>query len=109
MIVVSVHLVSARNGQVTELARMEICNDDTGTHERRNYIARVLRGRSQEQLDRRRVHRSVELKDWPSLQRHIWQLVAVILAKLGYVHSVPMEHPIFSEEADGGARMGGRP
>ena len=31
MIIVSVHLVSAIDGEVTELARMRITNDGTGT------------------------------------------------------------------------------
>lgn len=85
MIEVSVTLVSAReNGKRTELARMEICNDETGTLERRNYFARVLRGRSKEALDRREVHRTGELRHWPSERLHVWNLVAVMLRNCGY-------------------------
>jgi hypothetical protein len=84
MIVVSVELWSARTGERTELARMEICNDETGTAARRNYIARVLLGRSTTQLDRRVVQRHGALKDWPSEQLHIWNLVAALLTSMGY-------------------------
>lgn len=85
MIEVSVTLISARrNGERTELARLEICNDETGTDERRNYLGRILLGRSKEQLDRRVVHRSAAVKNWPSKQRHVWNLVEVMLRNLGY-------------------------
>jgi hypothetical protein len=84
MIVVRVELHSANTGQKTELARMEICNDESGTLQRRNYIARVLRGRSAEQLDRRVVQRQDTLKDWPSEALHVWNLVAALLSRMGY-------------------------
>lgn len=84
MIVVRVELHSARGRGVTELARMEICNDETGSAERRNYMARTLRGRSTEQLDRRVVQRHGTLKDWPSEALHVWNLVAVLLSRMGY-------------------------
>jgi hypothetical protein len=89
MIVVRVELWSAVTGIKTELARMEICND-SGTSARRNYITRVLRGRSTEALDQRRVQREGRaeregaVEDWPSEQVHIWNLVAAALAGMGY-------------------------
>lgn len=84
MIVVRVELWSARTGEKTELARMEIANDDTGTFARRNYTARTLRGRSAATLNQRVTQREGMLKDWPAQQVHIWNLVAAILARLGY-------------------------
>jgi len=84
MIIVSVTLHSARDGSKTELARMEICNDETGTAMRRNYIGRVLRGRSTEQLDRREVHRTGEVKNWPAERAHVWNLVAAMLKSMAY-------------------------
>jgi hypothetical protein len=84
MIVVRVELHSARTGQKTELARMEICNDDSGSAERRDYTARTLRGRSTAQLDRRVVQRQGTLKNWPSEALHVWNLVAVLLGRMGY-------------------------
>lgn len=84
MIVVSVTLLSARDGSKTELARMHICNDKTGTPGLRNYICRVLRGRSSAQLDATHVQRTGTVKAWPSEHRHIWHLVAVALGNMGY-------------------------
>lgn len=84
MIIVSVTLHSAVTGAKTELARMEICNDETGTLQSRNYFLRILRGRSAEQFDRRVVQRTGELRNWPAEQLHIWNLVAAGLHRLGY-------------------------
>ena len=84
MIVVRVELWSAITGQKTELARMEICNDDTGGQRLRNYIVRTLRGRSTADLDRRTTQRDgrVERHDAPGL--HVWNLVAKALVAMGY-------------------------
>lgn len=84
MIIVSVHLQSARDGSITELARMHMCNDGTSAGERRNYFAKVFRGRSKEQLDRLQVNREDFIQDWPSDQVHIWNLIATALRKMGY-------------------------
>jgi hypothetical protein len=84
MIVVRVELWSARTGDRTELARMEICNDETGSTSRRNYIARTLRGRSTAQLNRRESQRQASVKQWPSEAVHVWNLVATALAGMGY-------------------------
>lgn len=84
MIVVSVTLLSARDGSKTELARMHICNDETGNHSLRNYLCRVLRGRSSRALDASHIQRTGTVKSWPAEQRHVWHLVAVALAKMGY-------------------------
>lgn len=88
MIVVRVELWSARTGDKTEIARMEIANDGTagdgGNATRRNYIARTLFGRGKDQLDKRRSHREGDLKNWPSEQVHVWNLVAAVLSRLGY-------------------------
>ena len=89
MIVVRVELHHAKKpGKVTELARMEIFNDETGEDDGNgtwhNYGARTLFGRGKEQLDRRRFHRQGELKHWPSERYHVWFLVAAVLRNLGY-------------------------
>ena len=84
MIVVRVELWSARTGEKTELARMEICNDATGTLERRNYLARTLRGRSTAQLNARQQQRNCEIKGWAAPKLHVWNLVAVALGSMGY-------------------------
>lgn len=84
MIVVSVQLWSARDGSKTELARMHICNTDGVRQNLRNYICRVFRGRSTAQLDRQQVQREGVIKDWPSDQVHIWNLVAAALRNMDY-------------------------
>lgn len=84
MIVVRVELWSAIDGSKTELARMQICNDETGTTARRNYEARTLVGRSAAALDRNVVQRRGAVKNWPAEAVHIWNLVTVALGALGY-------------------------
>lgn len=84
MILVRVELYSAVTKQVTELARMEIVNDETGTNKRRNYDARTLFGRSKEALNQRRTQRHARIENWPSLNLHVWNLVATALKKMKY-------------------------
>ena len=85
MLVVRVELWSAVTGEKTELARMEIANKgDHPVHSKGNYSVRTLRGRSTKDLDGRTTQRSAEVKDWPRLALHIWNLVAVSLAEMGY-------------------------
>jgi hypothetical protein len=91
MIVVRVELWSARTGEKTELARMEICNDETGTLALRNYIARTLRGRSQKTLNLRITQREGRVTSWPSENVHIWNLVAAALNAMGYRDQRPAE------------------
>ena len=84
MIVVRVELHSAITREVTELARMHIANDGTGTATRCNYHAAVFRGRSREALDKQQIQRSGAIADWPRQQLHVWNLVATLLAAMGY-------------------------
>lgn len=84
MIIVKVELHSAITGKVTELARMEIANDGTGTRTRRHYEARTLKGRDREALNRRTTQRETALKGWPSERVHVWNLVTALLVKMGY-------------------------
>lgn len=84
MIVVRVELHSAITGRVTELARLLICNDGSGSGSIGNYIATALRGRSKEQLDRRVAQRSCGISGYPRNALHIWNLVARALGRMGY-------------------------
>ncbi len=85
MIVVRVELHHASQpGKVTELARMEICNDGTGTDRRCHYFGRSLVGRSTEALDRRQVSKSARVSNWPRHDLHIWNLVRRMLDAMGY-------------------------
>lgn len=84
MIVVRVELHSARDGSVTELARMHIANRGDGTAVRRNYDVRTLKGRSTAQLNKNIVQRMGVLMKWPSLRKHVWALVFTSLIACGY-------------------------
>lgn len=91
MIRVSVHLISANDGSVTELGRMDICNDETGNFERRNYTgeafvydAATYIGRDSNALDRGTVSKRGRVVNWPSARLHIWNLVRMMLDDMGY-------------------------
>lgn len=84
MIIVRVELHSAVTGRITELARMRIHNDGTGTATFRNYVGVVFRGRDKQILDKETVQKISTLKNHPSERVHIWNLVAKILTNLGY-------------------------
>ena len=66
MIVVRVELHSAITGAVTELARMRICNDGTGTSRIRHYTGVAFRGRSKEALDRSVPTHHGAVRDYPA-------------------------------------------
>lgn len=83
MIRVRVELLSARTGEVTELARMHLCNT-SGGGTLRDYEAHVLRGRSRDALEVGSVQRSGRVLRWPSDRLHVWNLVQEALTRLGY-------------------------
>lgn len=87
MIIVSVQLLSAVNGEVTELARMTIDNIG-GSVQRGDYRARTLRGRSTEALHKAMidgtVQREVKVLSHQRLRLHVWNLVAKALTGMGY-------------------------
>lgn len=87
MLVVKVELHSANTGEVTELARMHICNEG-GSNDIGNYGAYVLRGRSEDSLDvsdKNRIYtRTGKLEGYPRLRLHVWNLVLCSLLCCGY-------------------------
>lgn len=87
MIIVRVELVSAINGQTTELARMMIDNVG-GTQKVGNYRCRTYRGRSGEQLDKAMLANSVtregKVEGHRRLDLHVWHLVGKALQAMGY-------------------------
>lgn len=100
MLVVRVELWSAITGDKTEIARAVIANDGSGHAKRGNYWAVALRGRDRLQLDNSMraglplqpekkdeapgVSRFGEVKDYPRLDLHVWNLVARALKEMGY-------------------------
>lgn len=89
MLIVRIELHSAVTGQVSEIARMEIVNDGTGTQTRGNYKCRVLRGRCAAEFNRRTVAKSGKVNNYPRLRLHVWNLVCCALDAIGYN---PLEH-----------------
>jgi hypothetical protein len=85
MIVVRVELWSAITGAKTELARMHISNRGTNANPRRgDYEGAAFIGRDSAALDRLAVSKRGELKDFPRQQLHVWNMVARMLAAMGY-------------------------
>jgi hypothetical protein len=84
MIIVRVELHSAITGNVTELARMEICNDGRGSENTGHYQGGTLVGRAAAALDRGIVNRKGEVRDYPRQRLHVWHLVARMLDAMGY-------------------------
>lgn len=86
MIVVRVELHHATQpGKVTELARMEICNEGTsadGVFGR--YSIRTLVGRCKSALDKHRVNRVGKVGNHNRRDDHVWHLVARALRSIHY-------------------------
>ncbi len=87
MIVVRVELVSAIDGETTELARMMIDNVG-GTAKVGDYRCRTYRGRSVEQLTKAMLANSVtregKVYGHRRLDLHVWHLVGKALQAMGY-------------------------
>lgn len=84
MIVVRVELHSAITGKVTELARMAICNDGSGSARVGNYTGESFVGRDKDALDRRTVSKRGSVRNWRRLDFHVWNLVRRMLEDMGY-------------------------
>jgi hypothetical protein len=91
MLVVRVELESAITGEMSEIARMIIANDGTGTGDRGNYWARAAKGTVQNDhmipaaiMHESRKLRHAEVKDYPRQSLHVWNLVARMLQAMGY-------------------------
>jgi len=83
MLVIRVELHSAVTHQITEIARMEVCNVG-GTTERGYYVAKTFYGRCKAVFDKRRVAREGAVANYPRLSKHVWCLVARSLKNMGY-------------------------
>ena len=84
MIIVRVELLSAITGKTTELARMHITNDGTGTANCGNYNARTYRGRCTDDLDRGTENRVTRITNYPRKAIHVWNLVVRALKAMEY-------------------------
>jgi hypothetical protein len=74
MIIVKIELHSAITGKVSEIGRMDIWNEGTGTEKRGNYGVGVHRrhgGRMGKAFQRKG-----QVQDYPRLSYNIWRLVS---------------------------------
>ncbi len=84
MIVVRVELWSAITGKRTELARMHISNTGESAGRIRHYTGETFIGRHSAALDKGRLSKSGDVRNYPALSLHIWNLVARMLTSMGY-------------------------
>lgn len=83
MIIVRVELHSAITGQVTEIARAQICNIG-GTSTKGDYHVTSFCGRDKATLDKRQGQRSGHVLGYPRMSIYVWHLVARGLIAMGY-------------------------
>lgn len=104
MIIVSVILMSAIDGQSTELARMGIDNVSGGGRVR-DYRTRTWRGRDTDVLNRAMVGDTItrqgKVLGHRSLDLHVWHLVAKALAGMGYGEAAETMAYTITFEGDG--------
>ncbi len=74
MLEVTIRLRSARTGDATEIGRIHIANQGTGTKTRGNYVAHIMRKGTQD-----KPQATVEIHDYPRLAYSVWELVRRVL------------------------------
>lgn len=90
MLVIRVELHSSITGKITELARMIIANDGTGTGKRGSYWGRAAKGVTPGPMipaaimHGSRLLRHAQVRNYPRASLHVWHLVARMLAAMGY-------------------------
>jgi hypothetical protein len=87
MIIVTVHLASAVDGRMQQLARMHICNDG-GTSQQNprlgDYVGETFVGRDAGSLAKGRVSKRGAVTGWRRHDFHVWNLVRRMLEAMGY-------------------------
>lgn len=92
MIVVTVHLASAVDGRLQQLARMHISNDGTATAANPrlgDYVGETFVGRDADTLARGRVSKRGAVRGWRRHDFHVWNLVRRMLEAMGYDKGAP--------------------
>lgn len=91
MLTVRVELTSAITGEVSEIARMIIANDGSGTPQRGSYWGQAAKGviKGDRMIPYAIVHesrllREGEVKNYPRRSKHVWHLVARMLKSMRY-------------------------
>lgn len=91
MLVIRVELHSAITGKISEVARMIIANDGTGTRTRGNYWGRSAKGVIQNDHmippaimhDCRKMDEG-KVENYARNSLHVWNLLARMLKSMGY-------------------------
>jgi hypothetical protein len=83
MLIITVELHSAITGKVTEIAKMKLYNDGTGTSQKGNYAGVTYRGKD-DALIQEKTNRTGSVKNYPRLNLHVWNLIARMLKNMGY-------------------------
>lgn len=91
MLVVRVELHSAITGKISEIARMIIANDGTGTPKKGNYWGNAAKGIIQGDhmippaiMHASRSMRQGKVQNYPRASKHVWNLVARMLKAMDY-------------------------
>ena len=84
MIIITVQLFSARDKSMTELGRMMIANDGTGSEALGNYNVQTFRGRGMDALNKMIGQRHAKVSGFPRKSTHVWNLVARALKAMRY-------------------------
>lgn len=84
MLIVRVELHSAVTGKVTEIARMMIANDDSGTEATGHYTGETYRGTDATALNRKSVNLTGRVVNFSRRNKHVWNLVGRMLHSMGY-------------------------
>lgn len=98
MLVIRVELHSANTLQITEIARMVIANDGTGTQASGNYWGRTYRAGSKLFPLDKNVVRKARVVKYPRLNVSVWNLVNEMIANMGYTRKIT--HASGSEPPD---------
>lgn len=89
MLVIRVELHSAITGKITEIARMILYNDGTGSAERGSYKGKAVKGNTDGPMAPAVIHQRKALRegvvlDYARQRLHVWHLVSRMLASMGY-------------------------
>lgn len=83
MLVIKVELHSAITGQTSEIANMVIANNGKGSHSSGDYWGRVYK-KGTNYYNKPVVIKDGEVKNYPRLDKPVWNLVQLMLTNMGY-------------------------
>lgn len=104
MLIIKIELLSANTGKTTEIGRMHIVNNATGTYKHGNYDVEIMRRGTTNKVQRRG-----SVTDYPRQSYTVWELVRrALVAGLGKWPIHPGEPEEFDEIVKYAPAPGGR-